>query len=105
MTIDIDALTSAMTSAGAAAFAGSWDAVQDFAGPELHKIAVQIAAIETGGYDQDIAKKLLAMQVESAVDVLIAMAEITALQVQTAINAILKAVAGQVNGALGFVLL
>ena len=105
MAIDVNALTDAMKAAGVTAFGHTWTNVEKYAVPEFHKIAIQIAAIETGGYSEPIAKKLLQMQVESAEDVLIALVDMTIFEIQEAINAVLRAVAGMVNAQLRFALL
>jgi hypothetical protein len=105
MAIDVSALTEAMKAAGITAFGNSWSNVEKFAVPEFQKIAIQIAAIETGGFSPEVAKKLLEMQVESAEDVLIALVDMTIFEVQQAINAVLKAIAGVVNAQLHFPLL
>src|SRR2546425_10642810 len=105
MAIDVESLVQAMTTAGATAFKNSWGQAQSYAVPEFRKIAIQIAAIETGSYAQDVAKKLIEMQKEAAVDVLIALLEMTVFEIEKAINAVLAAIKTQVNAALKFALL
>ena len=111
MAIDVGALVSAMTQAGEGLGTTVWGDMQTYAVPELEKIAQQIATIETAlasippQLTQAGAKTLLEMQVQASVGVIVAATELTLLAVQTAINQIMSAIKGVVNGAVGFALL
>ena len=106
MALEVGSLLQAMVGAGEGLGKDVWDKLKNFAIPELHKIAVQIAAIaeHITDYTPEGAKALFDMQVKATIGVLAGMTEMTMLAVQTAINAILNAVRGLVNGALGFAL-
>jgi Na+/H+-translocating membrane pyrophosphatase len=105
--IDLGALLSAMTTAGENLGSSAWGQMQTYAIPELQKIAQQIVTIAANinDYTPDGAKALLNMQLNASVGVIVAMTTMTLLDVQTAINSILNAVKGQVNGVIGFALL
>ncbi|WP_267380186.1 MULTISPECIES: hypothetical protein [unclassified Sphingomonas] len=105
--MDIDALTDTMVTAGKGLASGIWSAMDHYAAPELKKIAVQIEAIadHLPDYTPEGAKILLAMQVNAAVAVIVAMTSLVMLAVQEAINAIIAAVSGIVNKAVGFALI
>jgi hypothetical protein len=112
MALSLDTLTSALSAAakaaGQAASTGGKDItgdVQKFVVPQMQGIASQIIAIETGGFDEETAKKLLSMELIHVNSVVCAVSELVALEVQNIINAALQAIAATVNGALGFVLI
>ena len=107
MSIDTQGLVNAMVSAGQGLGSSLLSQASNYALPELTKIATQIVAIEmhSADYTQDGARALLDMQVRASVGVIVAMTTLVLLDVQDAINAILQAVKGVVNGAVGFVLL
>ena len=75
---------------------------EKFVVPQMEGIASQIIAIETGGFDETTAKKLLEMELIHVNSVVCAVSELVALEVQNIINAALQAIAATVNGALGF---
>jgi hypothetical protein len=106
MALEVGTLLQAMVGAGEGLGKDVWDKMKNFAVPELHKIAVQIAAIAEHfeDYTPEGAKALFDMQVKASIGVIAGMTEMTMLAVQTAINAILNAVRGLVNGAIGFAL-
>lgn len=107
MSLDVQALTQTMVSAGQGLTSGVWSKMQTYAAPELKKIALQIVAIAENrdDYTPEGAKALLRMQVNATVAVFVAMTTLTMLEVQEALNAILSAIRDQVNGAIGFALL
>ena len=112
MALSLDTLTSALSAAakaaGQAASTGGKDItgdVQKFVVPQMQGIASQIIAIETGGFDETTAKKLLEMELIHVNSVVCAVSELVALEVQNIINAALQAIAATVNGALGFALI
>ena len=106
MALDVGNLLQSMISAGEGLGADVWNKMQTYAVPELHKIAVQIAAIaeHIADYTLDGAKALFDMQVKASIGVIAGMTEMTLLAVQTAINAILSSIRNFVNGAIGFAL-
>jgi hypothetical protein len=107
MALDVGSLSSAMINAGQGLGGSLWNQMQRFALPELKKIAIQIVSIEEN-LDQFTpagAKALFDMQVNATVGVIVAMTILTLLDVQAAINAILQAVKGIVNKAIGFTLI
>jgi len=106
MALEVGNLLQAMIGAGEGLGTEVWDKLKNFAIPELHKIAVQIAAIaeHITDYTPEGAKALFDMQVKASIGVIAGMTEMTLLAVQTAINAILSAVRSFVNGAIGFAL-
>ncbi len=112
MALSLDTLTNALSAAakaaGQAASTGGKDItgdVQKFVVPQMQGIASQIIAIETGGFDETTAKKLLEMELIHVNSVVCAVSELVALEVQNIINAALQAIAATVNGALGFALI
>jgi hypothetical protein len=105
MALDIQALTSTMASAFQGVLQGSWANIQQTVLPELQSMARAIVQIETGGFSPGAAKMLLDGQRESLEDLLIATLDVEETLAQNAINAALNAIAGTVNGALGFALL
>lgn len=111
MTMDTNTLAAQMVAAGQGLAGTVWQDIQTYVEPELEKIAAQIVAIEAAmlqpdpPYTQDGAKALLDMQVRAVVGVVVAMTTLTLEAAQTAINAILAAVGGAVNAAIGFPLI
>jgi hypothetical protein len=105
MALDIQSLTSTMTSAFQGVLQGSWANIQQTVVPELQSMARAIVQIETGGFSPGAAKMLLDEQRESLADLLIASLDVEETLAQNAINAALGAIAGTVNAALGFALL
>lgn len=111
MGIDTNDLIEKMTAAGQNLAGTLWHDIKTYAKPELEKIATQIVAIETAmlqptpPFTREGAKALLEMQVRATIGVIVAMTTITLLAIQTALNAILSAVAGVVNAAIGFPLI
>lgn len=105
--MDVNDLTDQMLTAAKGLAGTIWSQMQSYALPELQKIAVQIVAIAENHADYTVAgaKALLDMQVKASIGVIVAMTTLTLLAVQDAINAILDAVRGFVNGAIGFALL
>lgn len=105
--MDANDLTDQMLAAAKGLAGTIWSQMQSYALPELQKIAVQIVAIAENHADYTVAgaKALLDMQVKASIGVIVAMTTLTLLAVQDAINAILDAVRGFVNGAIGFALL
>lgn len=107
MSVDVDTLTTKLLTAGKALGGNVWQHMETYAGPELKKIAVQIAAIaqNAGDFTPEGAKALLQLQVQASVGVIVAMTQLVMVEVQAAINAILDAVREFVNGKLPFPLL
>ena len=105
--MDLNDLTGRMVTAGKALTGSIWQEMENYAIPELKKIAVQIEAIaeHIGDYTPEGAKALLDMQAKAAIGVIVAMTTLTMLAVQDAINAILAAVRDFVNGAVHLPLL
>lgn len=105
--MDLNDLTGRMVTAGKALTGSIWQEMENYAIPELKKIAVQIEAIaeHIEDYTPEGAKALLDMQVKAAIGVIVAMTTLTMLAVQDAINAILAAVRDFVNGAVHLPLL
>ncbi|MBX9796820.1 hypothetical protein [Sphingomonas sp.] len=106
MGIDLDGLVGQMVDAGRTAASDIWGQIQGFAIPELKKIAVQIEALADPDSPWSKAEKklLFKMQCDAAISVIVAMTSLTMLAVERAINAILAAVRGVINGAVGFAL-
>ena len=106
MALEVGTLLQAMIGAGEGLGAEVWDKMKNFAVPELHKIAIQIAAIaeHITEFTPAGAKALFDMQINASIGVIAGMTEMTLLAVQTAINAILSAVRSFVNGAIGIAL-
>src|SRR5207253_192836 len=104
MALEVGNLLQSLIGAGEGLGSDVWNKMKNFAIPELHKIAVQIAAIaeHITDYTPEGAKALFDMQVKASIGLIAGMTEMTLLAVQTAINAILNAVRGFVNGAIGF---
>lgn len=105
--MDASDLTGHMIAAGRTLTGSIWSQMESFAIPELKKIAIQIEAIAQNHahYTPAGARALLDLQVKATVGVIVAMTSLTLLAVQDAINAILDAVKGMVNGAIGLPLL
>lgn len=102
----LEGLAGEMIAAGRTAAADIWDQIRTFAIPELKKIAVQIEALADPDSPWSRAEKklLFKMQRDAAVSVIVAMTSLTMLAVERAINAIIAAVKGLINGAVGFAL-
>lgn len=104
--MDIDSLFTSMADAAAASGKALWEKAQGFAAPELKQVAARLVAIEIGVKDgtfsPEVAKQLMKMQVDSGVDVIIAMTELTVFEAQKLINAALEAVRDVANTAVGF---
>ncbi len=98
-----------MLDAASASGASLWDRARSFAIPELEQVANRVLSIEAGlargVFTQLTAKELLVMQIDSAVDVLVAMTELIVFEAETIINAALAAIRGVVNTAVGFALI
>ncbi len=107
MSVDVDTLTGKLLDAGRALGGNIWQHMETFAGPELKKIALQIATIaeNINDFTPEGAKALLQLQVQASIGVIVAMTQLIMTEVQNAINAILDAVRGFVNGKLPFPLL
>jgi hypothetical protein len=106
MAVEVGNLLQSMIGAGEGLGADVWNKMKTYAVPELHKIAIQIVAIaeHITDYTPEGAKALFDMQVKASIGVVAGMTELTLLAVQNAINAILSAIRGFVNGAIGFAL-
>lgn len=104
--MDIDSLFTSMADAAAAAGKSLWEKARAFAAPELRQVASRLVAIEIGvkdgSFSPEVARQLVKMQTDSAVDVIIAMTELTIFEAQKLINAALKAVRDVANTAIGF---
>lgn len=111
MALDPTTLLSSMVTAGQNLGGTLWADMQNYAVPELHKIAVQIVAIEQAmlqpspPYTPDGAQALLNMQITATVGIIVAMTTLTLLAVQAAINSIVSAVKTMVNTAVSFTLI
>jgi hypothetical protein len=109
MTSTADSLVNTMVSAAEGAFGGSWSDIESYTTPELEKIASTIVSIEAnvaaGRYTQDTANLILRMQVRSTEAIIVATTGLLLLQVENALNEILRAVADVVNKAVGFPLI
>lgn len=105
MSVDTNAIFKGMVDAGKGLGSGIWAQMETYAIPELKKIAEQIGAIATSGFKLEAMQLLLKAQVDAAVSVIVAMTALTMQLVQDAINKILDAVRGLVNGAVGIPLL
>ncbi|HSZ92897.1 MAG TPA: hypothetical protein VK822_26370 [Acetobacteraceae bacterium] len=107
MAIDTQALVNAMVSAGQNLGSTLLSQASSYALPEFTKIASQIVAIEfhSADYTEAGARALLDMQMRASAGVIVAMTSLVLLDVQNAINAILQAVKGVVNQAVGFALI
>jgi hypothetical protein len=79
--------------------------VNAFVPAELKKLATQLVAIEQGGFSPALAKSMLESQLIAFKAVLTGVVELAIHAAQELINALLKIVAGVVNGALNFALL
>lgn len=107
MGIDTGELTGKLVAAGRALPGNIWARIENYAVPELEKIAEQIREIVENANDFTPAgaRDLVEMQVTAAVGVIVATTALVEQDVQDAINAILDAVRGFVNGKLPFPLL
>lgn len=107
MSLDVNALTDAMATAGKGLAGGVWEKLKTYALPELKKISLQIVAIAENitDYTPEGAKALLNMQINATVGVFVAMTTLTLIEVQAALNAMLDAIRATVNGALKFPLI
>lgn len=108
MALDVETLVTQMLSAGASAFGENWTRASAYAETEFRQIAQTIAGIESDlaqvppAYTPDAAKLLFTMQLQSLQNTLIAEAQMVEIAVQAAIKAVLAAVGGMVQQALGF---
>jgi uncharacterized protein YjgD (DUF1641 family) len=104
--VDINDLTTQLVEAASASGKSLFEKAKTFLIPELTQVATRIVSIEaslkSGEMSPKIAKELMVMQVDSAVDVLVAMTELTVFEAEKLINAAIKAIAGVVNTAVGF---
>lgn len=107
MALNTISLKDSMLTAAQNATTGIWVNIQNYAIPELEKIATQIVAIEINksAYTEAGAKALLDMQIKASIGVIVAMTTLTLLTIQTLINEILGAIKTTVNIALGFPLI
>ena len=107
MAIELNNLVSTMVDAGRTMTGDIWEQIETFAVPELRKIGIQIQAIvdNAADFSPEGARALFDMQVKASIGVIVAMTTMTLLAVQNAINAVIAAVRGMVNGALPFPLL
>jgi hypothetical protein len=107
MAIDTGVLTEKLVAAGRGLTGNIWEQMKTFAIPELKKIAVQVEALADphSGFKPEAKVVLFRMQVDAAISVIVAMTSLVLLEVQEAINAILKAVKDFVNGAVGIPLI
>jgi Asp-tRNA(Asn)/Glu-tRNA(Gln) amidotransferase B subunit len=107
--LNVDNLAKQLVDAALSSGKTLFEKARTFLVPELQQVAMRIAAIEISVRDGEIsakiAKELMVMQVDSAVDVIVAMTELTVFQAEILINAALKAVKDVVNTAIGFRLL
>jgi hypothetical protein len=94
----VDAILKAMTGAAAKAFGDEWKEVKNVVPAELHKFAVQLAAIpenvakheidKSEGYSVDTGKIIVRMQFRALEATLTAVTAVTLVAVQRAMNAI-----------------
>lgn len=109
MSLKVDDLFKTLAEAAATGGQALFQKARTFLLPELKQVASRLVSIEAsvqaGELDRSLAKQLMDMQVDSAVDVIVAMTELTALEAQKLINAALKAIRDTVNTAIGFKLI
>ncbi len=106
MPLDIDGLVGRMIGIGRDSFSDTWAQVEEFAVPELKKIAIEIAAIaDRHDLDLESARLLLKLQVQASAGVIVAMTELVMLSVEQLINGILDALRDFINGVVGVDLL
>lgn len=109
MALNVDDLTSTMVAAARGAFIGSWQQIEHYTIPELEKIASTIVSIEVhvvaGTYSEEVGDLIMRMQLRATQSVLVATTGLLLLQIEKALNQILKAVADVVNTAIGFPLI
>lgn len=111
MALEFDTLLTTMKTSASTAFEESWDAVKEYALPELKKIAITLVDISQGltdpqpYYTQESARVLLRMQLRASQAVLTATTALTLIAVEKAIAAILQSVKDMVNAAIGIELL
>jgi hypothetical protein len=108
-TIKASSLVGPIVAAFKGTFEDRWPEIRDFAEGEAAKLArslEQIVKLRTTGQITDAeCGVLLEMQKNTARAVMLALAGMTLLLVEQAINAALAAVRGVVNGAIGFAFL
>ena len=109
MALDTGNLVKTMVGVAEGAFAGSWHDIKSYTVPELEKIASTIVSIEANvvarNYTQDVANLILRMQLRATQSVIVATTGLVLLQVEKALNKILRAIADVVNTAIGFPLI
>jgi hypothetical protein len=109
MALNTGSLTKTMVSAAEGAFAGSWQDIKSYTVPELQKIASTIVSIQANvaakNYTQQVADLILRMQLRATQSVIVATTGLLLLQVESALNKILSAIADVVNKAIGFPLI
>jgi len=106
MSVDVNGLVDQMVGAGKGLAGGGWAEMENYAIPELKKIAIQVEAIAENHaqYTLQGAEILFRMQVNAAISVIVAMTSMTLVMVQNAINTILDAVKSFINTAAGMAL-
>ena len=108
MSIDASALAQQMIGAGAQAFGPDWREAKDLAKGEFKTLArriKEIGRLAAGGLDAELAKTLLAMQKNVAIQIIAGATTLTLLAVESAINAVFDVIKSTVNAALGITLL
>jgi Asp-tRNA(Asn)/Glu-tRNA(Gln) amidotransferase B subunit len=107
--MDLESLVESLVGAASSSGKALFERAGTFVVPELRQVASRIIAIEagvkSGELTEKLAKQLMAMQADSAVDVIIAMTELTVFEAEKLINAALRAVRDVVNTAIGFKML
>lgn len=112
MALNVDSLATSMTAALPAAL----NAAQITAGQltddikgrlpvEIKKLAAQLVAIEQAGFSKAVAQELIEQRIESFVDTLTAVPEVTLTHVERLVNELLKIVKDVVNSAVKFPLI
>ena len=114
MTINVDAVYSAIMKAGQSAFADNWDEVGSYGETEFKKMAQQIVDIadnvakyqhdEDQDYSANAGKILMNMQRLAMANVIIALTAMTLVTAQQAINDMLDVVKSTFGGVLKTIL-
>jgi hypothetical protein len=109
MALDIDSLANSMVAAASSSLGTSWNSVRDYATEQFRHTAMTLQLIEkdtlNGSITQEQATNLLDIQKQATEAVMLAVATMTVVAVQQAINSALNAVKSTVNSAVGFGLL
>lgn len=101
MAINVDDILHKLIDSAESAFGTGWNSVKNYAPAEFRKMALQISEISENvalykinpnqGYSEETGKLLFKMQRNACESVLVAVTVLTAIAVQKALDAIMKA--------------